>query len=114
MIESSTKPTEYEAETSHTINARVDVFEKDDEYLVKADMPGVDPNDVDIRFDNGELTLLARRQTTQGEKIGYHRSFRLGDHVASDRIEAGLKNGVLTLKLPKVESIKPKRIAVKG
>lgn len=112
-----------EGETGRTLTARVDVFEKDDEYLVRADLPGVNPNDVDIRFENGELTLHGRRNAANNGKAraawesevnGYQRSFRLGEHVASDRIEADLKDGVLTLRLPKVEAVKPRRIAVKG
>jgi HSP20 family protein len=123
MTEQALKPVDSENESGRTISARVDVFEKDDEYLVQADMPGVAADDVDIRFENGEITLHGRRQPSHTKKAraaweyevtGYHRSFRLGDHIASDRIEADLKNGVLSLKLPKVEAVKPKRIAVKG
>lgn len=124
MTERAIKPVESEAEpTGRTLAARVDVFEKDDEYLVYADMPGVTPQDVDIRFENGELSLFGRRSRCnagkQGESWecdihGYNRSFRLGEHVAGDRIEAELKQGVLTLRLPKVEAVKPRRIAVKG
>jgi HSP20 family protein len=93
-----------------TVTARVDVFERDDEYLVHTDMPGVEAKDVDIRFENGELTIHGRRSAP---KSGYHRSFRIGDQIASDRIDANLSNGVLTLKLPKVEAVKPRRIPVK-
>jgi HSP20 family protein len=124
MTEQALKTMESEAEDAgRTVTARVDVFEKDDEFVVLADMPGVKPVDVDIRFENGELTLHGRRSADHAgrdraaweyEVTGYHRSFRVGDTVASDRIEADLKQGVLSLRLPKVEAVKPKRIAVKG
>ena len=105
-----------------TLTPRVDVFETEDGFTVLADLPGVAPGDVDIRFENGELTVHARRSTGQPQKgegwefeaLNYFRTFRLSDEVAADRIEAELKNGVLTLRLPKVEAVKPRRIAVKG
>lgn len=112
MTEQATKPMESEAEeTCCSVTARVDVFEKDDEFVVYADMPGVAPEDVDVRYNNGELILHGRRTS---DIAGYHRDFRLGEQIAADRIEAQLTNGVLTLRLPKVEAVKPKRIAVKG
>lgn len=105
-----------------TLTPRVDVFETEDGFTVLADLPGVAPGDADIRFENGELTVHARRTTGQPQKgegwefesTNYFRSFRLSDEIAADRIEAELKNGLLTLKLPKVEAVKPRRIAVKG
>jgi HSP20 family protein len=106
-----------------TVTPRVDVLETDDEFLILADMPGVRPGEVDVRFENGELTVHGRRNPTHGDKpraaweseaASYFRTFRLTDQVAADRIEAELKNGVLTLRLPKVEAVKPRRIAVKG
>ena len=105
------------------VTPRVDVLETDDELLVFADMPGVAPEDVDIRFENGELTVHGRRAASHPDKAragreydvtGYFRSFRVAEQIAADRIEAELKNGVLTLHLPKVEAVKPRRIAVKG
>jgi len=106
-----------------TLTPRVDILETEDELLVLADMPGVTSENVDVRFENGELTVHGRRVTSHGDKpkafaeatvTGYFRSFRLAEHIAADKIEAGLKNGVLTLRLPKVEAVKPRRIAVKG
>lgn len=124
MSEQALKPVEREADDAgRTVTARVDVFEKEDEYMVLADMPGVNPADVDIRFENGELSLHGRRSAShtgkeraawEYEVTGYHRSFRIGDHIASDRIDADLKHGVLTLRLPKTEAVKPKRITVRG
>jgi HSP20 family protein len=106
-----------------TVTPRADVLETDDEFLLLADMPGVTPDGVDIRFENGELTLHGRRAADHGGKdravweyevTNYFRTVRLTEHIAADRIEAGMKNGVLTLHLPKAEAVKPRRIAVKG
>lgn len=106
-----------------TVTPRADVLETDDEFLLLADMPGVAADSLDIRFENGELTLHGRRADDSAgrtralweyEVTNYFRTFRLTDHIAADRIEAELKNGVLTLHLPKAEAVKPRRIAVKG
>ena len=100
-------------EPALTLTPRVDVLEAEDELIVLTDMPGVRPDDVDVRFENGDLTVHGRR-TGENGGTGYFRSFRLTEQVAADKIEAGLRNGVLTLKLPKVDAVKPRRIAVKG
>jgi len=107
---------------ARVVNAapRVDVLETEDDFLVFVDLPGVLPGDVDIRFENGELTVHGRRSPGTDDKsreydtANYFRTFRLTDQIAADRIEAELKNGVLSLRLPKVEAVKPRRIAVKG
>jgi len=96
------------------LTPRVDVLETEDELVVLADMPGVRPDDVDVRFENGELTVHGRRTSARSNVTGYFRSFRLTEQVAADKIEAELRNGVLSLKLPKVDAVKPRRIAVKG
>ena len=100
-----------------TVTPRVDVLESDDDLLVLADMPGVAPGDVDVRFENGELTVHGRRAVSRvpgADVWNYYRAFRVNERIAVDQIEADLRNGVLTLKLPKVEAVKPRRIAVKG
>jgi HSP20 family protein len=105
------------------LTPRVDVLETDDEILVYADMPGVTAEDVDVRFENGELAVHGRRAASHTDKTratrefevtGYFRSFRVTEQIAADKIAAELRHGVLTLHLPKVEAVKPRRIAVKG
>ena len=106
-----------------TVTPRVDILETENEFLLLADLPGVRPDDVDIRFEKGELTLHGRRTQTHAEKesplreydaTSYQRCFTVAETVAADRIEADLKNGVLTVRLPKVEAVKPKKITVRG
>jgi HSP20 family protein len=106
-----------------TVAPPVDILETEDELLLYADLPGVTQNDVDIRFENGELTLHARRQPAAAGREGwllendtgdYFRAFRISEQVDASRIWAELKNGVLTLHLPKVEAAKPRKITVKG
>jgi HSP20 family protein len=92
----------------------VDVLETENEFLVLADMAGTKPEDVDVRFEQGELTVHGRRAARNNEFTTYHRIFSVADSVAADKISADLKAGVLTIRLPKVEAVKPKRIAVTG
>jgi HSP20 family protein len=102
----------------------VDIIETSDEFLVLADMPGVAGNAIDIQYEQGVLTIHGRVEDRQNEEktsyllreygIGdYYRSFRLGEGINPDRIEACLKNGVMELRLPKSESSKPRKITVK-
>jgi len=108
-------PAEVAEERAVTVGPRVDVLETENEFLVLADVPGVKPEDVDVRFEKGELTVHGRRHAVREyETTNYHRVFAVAETVAADKITADLKNGVLTIRLPKTEAVKPKRIAVTG
>lgn len=96
------------------LSPRVDVLETENEYLVLADMPGTKPEEVDVRFEHGELSVHGRRATRKDDIATYHRVFAVADTVAADKISAELKTGVLTIHLPKIEAVKPKKIAVSG
>jgi len=102
---------------------RVDVVETEEESLLLADLPGVRPGDVDVRFDNGELVVDGRcAPRHQGPNyllseygVGdFYRAFTVGEQVDWQKITAELKNGVLTVRLPKAEAVKPRKITVKG
>lgn len=95
-----------------TVGPPADILETDDGFRLLLDLPGVQPADVDVRFEDGELAVSARRTGRQGG--GYVRTFRVSERIAADRIAADLRHGVLTLTLPKVEALKPRRIAVQG
>jgi HSP20 family protein len=106
-------PAELAEERAVTVSPRVDVLETENEFVVLADVPGVKPEDVDIRFEKGELAVHGWRPAgRETEAVAYHRSFAVAETVAADKITADLKAGVLTIRLPKVEAVKPKRIAV--
>lgn len=108
-------PAEVTEERAVTVGPRVDVLETENEFLVLADLPGVKPADVDVRFEKGELTLHGKRPGgREYDSTNYHRVFAVADSVAADKIAADLKSGVLTIRLPKVEAMKPKKIAVTG
>lgn len=106
-----------------TLTPRVDVLETEHEILVIGDLPGVKQENLDIRFEKGELTLHGRRTLVKSEKpthlneidtADYFRSFRISEKIDAEKIWAELKNGVLTLHLPKADAAKPRKIAVKG
>jgi len=103
--------------------ARFDVWETDSEWTLYGELPGVSPEDLEIRFENGELTVHGKVKPRQegirhiyGEYgVGdFYRSFAVGEQIDSERISAELKRGVLVLQLPKTESAKTRRIQVKG
>lgn len=108
-------------ERRYTIMPPVDIFELDNGLAVVADMPGVEPDKVDIRVENDILTIQAEvTPPLEGEMVysefglaNYHRQFRLSDKVDTEKIHAELKNGVLTIHLPKAEAHRPRRIEVK-
>ena len=92
---------------------------------VTAELPGIDPNQVDVSVQGDQLTLrgsLPERSLKEGERwvrqehtpYTFVRSFRLPFRVESDKIEAQYANGILTLTLPRAESEKPKRIQIKA
>jgi HSP20 family protein len=105
-----------------TYTPRVDILETEEDLLLFADLPGVKEGDVDIRFENGELTLHARRAPAKmtgallwENQVGdFFRAFRISEQVDTGKIWAELKTGVLTLHLPKVEAAKPRKITVRG
>jgi HSP20 family protein len=104
------------------LSPRVDVAESDDAITLYAEVPGVRPEDVDLRFEEGELTLLARRRPRhQGEYLrqeardgDFFRVFAIGEAVDAGGIEAVCKDGLLTVRLPKREAVRPRQVNVRG
>jgi HSP20 family protein len=105
----------------------VDVVEKDEEYEVTAELPGIDEKNVEVKVSNDVLTIKGEKNEEKEEKKknyyfserrfgSFQRSFRVPENVDSDKIEANFKNGVLTVKLPKsAEAQKQeKKITVKA
>jgi len=102
---------------------RVDILETDDELTFYCDLPGVRPEDLDLRFEKDELVIhgKVRPRYPEGkfwlEEYGtgdFYRAFTIYEEVDPDRISAELKRGVLVIHLPKREEVKPKRIAIRA
>ncbi len=102
----------------------MDVSETDHEYLVKAELPGVKKDDLEVSIQDGVLTVNAETKYENGQKENgrtirqerrygkYVRSMRLGSEIDKEKVEAEYKDGVLSLRLPKAEAVKPKKIEV--
>ena len=106
-----------------TYSPRVDIWEADDRLLMYADMPGVTAENLDIQFENREL-IIHGKVPPRHEDINFlygeygigdfYRTFTIGEAIDAANISAELKNGVLTLTLPKTEAVKPRRIQVRA
>ena len=105
----------------------VDIMETEDNLTLKADIPDVKLDDIDVRVENQTLMIRGHRQFERDENVkGYHRiersygefvrSFGIPSTVDTEKVEAGYQNGVLTISLPKKEAAKPRqvRISVQG
>ncbi len=101
----------------------VDIIERPDELTVLADMPGVSADEIDINFENGVLTIHGKVEARQSDGsflrqeygVGdFHRTFNVSKAIDGTAISAEYADGVLTLHLPKVEAVKPHKIAVKA
>ena len=102
----------------------VDIFETNDhEFVVKAELPDVKREDINVTFENGVLTLTGERKTEFDETHGtfhrseraygrFSRSFTLPATVDANRINASYKDGILTIRVPQREEARPKQIAV--
>jgi HSP20 family protein len=101
----------------------VDIFETEQELVVKADLPDVKPEELDIRVENNILTIRGQRKfekkVTEDKYLrversygSFSRSFSLANTVNTEAIKADYKDGVLTLSIPKREEAKPKQIKV--
>ncbi len=102
----------------------VDIYEDDEGVLLRFDLAGVESKDVDIRFENGVLTLRGERKLEREDRReNYHRielpygtftrSFSLPGTIDAEKIRAESKNGVLSVTLPKKPEAKPRSIQVK-
>ena len=101
----------------------VDIKEQENEFVISADIPGVDPKDIEIHMEDGVLTIKGQRQAeTADNQDGYkrversygsfYRRFSLPDSADAENIKAKSHNGVLELTIPKTEKVKARRIKV--
>jgi HSP20 family protein len=101
----------------------VDLFEKNDHLVIKAELPGIEKKDISVHMKDGVLTLKGERKHENEVQDGnfyrremsygkFQRSFRLPGDVDPEKITAQFENGLLTIEVPKPEQHKPKQIAV--
>src|SRR5580765_6792421 len=112
-----------EPQTNRPWAPAVDVYETENELVLKADLPDVDLKDIDVRVENQTLTIAGERKFEKKDSgNGYHRiernygnfvrSFAVPSAFDTDNVNAGYRNGVLTVTLPKKEAAKPRQIKV--
>jgi HSP20 family molecular chaperone IbpA len=104
------------------VHPDVDILERPDELLLRADLPGVGADAIDIKLENGTLSISGKvhQQLPTGvnfivqefEPKDFYREFAVGEGVDAAKISAEYSDGVLTLHLPKTESAKPRKIQV--
>jgi HSP20 family protein len=101
----------------------VDIYETENELVLNADVPDADPKDIDVRVENQTLTISGERKfESENSSKGFHRiersygnfvrSFAVPNSFDTDKINAGFKNGVLTVTLAKKEAAKPRQVKV--
>ncbi|HEC26434.1 MAG TPA: Hsp20/alpha crystallin family protein [Gammaproteobacteria bacterium] len=111
--------------TGGSLVPAIDLHENDNSYTVRAEIPGVKKEDIDVTVNDGVLTINAETRYENEEKEDdgrvlrqerrygkYVRSIRLGKDVDESHVKAKYKDGVLELELPKVEEVKPKKISI--
>ena len=114
---------EWKRDMGEEITPSVDFVEKDNKYLLTAELPGLKKDDISISVEDGFVTISGRREDTSEKEEGeYHvkemrygsfsRSFRLPRKVLEDKVEATYKNGILTLVLPLAEEEKTRKITI--
>lgn len=105
------------------MNPAVDIIEEEDGFVVKMDVPGVDRKDLEISMTRNVITIKGEKKEESKQKGkrsyrqeswsgSFQRTLSLPDSVDPDKVEAGLKNGVLTVRIAKREELKPRQIAV--
>lgn len=101
----------------------VDIHETQDEYRLVADMPGVTRADLEVLLDGNELSVTGHRRQTEGpaqylyresRREPFRRTFELDPTIDSSRITATIVDGLLTVRMPKTEAVKPRQIEVSG
>ncbi len=124
MVETKTTKSWDEAlEKESWIAPLVDIYETADDYYLSAQMPGVKKEDVKIKLEDGNLVIMGRTNydeiinckfvLKETELGNYYRHFKISEGVDEQKIDAKLENGILNIKLPKHERVKPKTIEIK-
>jgi len=101
----------------------IEMFEKDDKFIVKAELPGIDKEEIDVSVVGETLTIKGERKAeTEVKEESYHccersygsfvRSITLPSAVDTKKIEASLENGILEVTLPKAAEVKPKKVEI--
>jgi HSP20 family protein len=125
LLGATTSPADESAAVASDWLPAVDIKEEANGFVIHADVPGVEPKDIDVTLENGILTIRGeRRLEAREERDGYRRvervsgqffrRFSLPDTAAADGVEAKYSNGVLEVRIPKQAQVQPRRIKVEA
>ncbi len=104
-------------------NPSVDIYEKENAIVLKAELPGIDENDIELKIEDSTLTLKGDRKFEKETKEenyqriersygSFYRSFTLPRNIDQDKIKAESENGILKVTLPKKAELKPKKVKI--
>jgi HSP20 family protein len=112
------------------VHPRIDVFDAGEAFVLKAEVPGIDPGDIEVTIEDDTVTLRGERASSGPEKdvperdAAYHRRerrfgrlrrvVRMPGRLAHDEARAECRNGVLTVRIPKAKESRPRRVAVQA
>lgn len=114
----------FDPETVRAVHPKVNIVENENEFLLTAEVPGMEENDIAVEINEGVLSLrgnVKEEKETKDENFrireyrsqNFERSFRLGDTVDPDKVVAKMEKGVLQVSLGKKEIAKPKKVEIK-
>jgi len=124
MVDVKTKRSWDEAlEKESWVAPLIDIYETTDDYFLSAQMPGVSKEDMKIKIEEGHLVIMGRVNYIESvdrkyimketETGNYYRRFKISDSIDEQKIDASLEDGILNVKLPKHDRVKPKTIEIK-
>jgi HSP20 family molecular chaperone IbpA len=107
-------PVQEKTRPARELTPNVDIFENENELLVVADVPGLDPNDIGVHVDLPEFRIEAKLQGSPDKPLVYTRTFRVDERIDPERVKAEYRDGVLRVHLAKSAAYRPRRIEVRS
>jgi HSP20 family protein len=107
-------PTQEKTRPARELAPNVDIFENENELLVVADVPGLDPNDIGVHVNLPEFRIEAKVQGSPDVPVLYTRTFRIDERIDPERVKAEYKEGVLRVHLTKSAAFRPRRVEVQS
>jgi HSP20 family protein len=101
---------------SNRLTPAADLYEDDNNFYARIELPGVKKKEIDVKLENAVLTISGKRKSTKNkgeQNLSFNRSLSIPDGILGDKIKAAYDDGILTVTLPKVEISKPKLIEVR-
>lgn len=107
-------PVQEKTRPARELTPNIDIFENENELLVVADVPGLDPNDIGVHVDLPEFRIEAKVQGSPDKPVVYTRTFRVDERIDPERVQAEYRDGVLRVHLAKSAAYRPRRVEVRS